>query len=104
MKIKQIQSSVQLVHLPQLEASNVIHAPKELIVQLMDCQNIYCVLMAHILTWKDRMIAGCVMLDLDAQVLEWKHLKCVQMEHTVMQQDQGIVFCVLWGIGEMAYS
>lgn len=97
-KIKQIQSSVQLVHLPQLGASNVIHAPKELIVQLMDCQHMCCVLMAHILTWKDGVIVNCVMLALDVQVLEWKHLKCVQMGHTVMQLGCVTVFCVQQGI------
>ena len=99
-KIKQMQWGVLLEHLLQLGASNVIHAPKELIAQLMDCQHMCCVLMAHTLTCKDRVIVSCVMLALDVQVLEWKLLKCVQMELTVMQLGCVIVFCVQKDTGE----
>ena len=66
----------------------------------MDCQRMYCVLMAHTLTCKDRVIVSRVTLALDAQVLAWKHLKCVQMELTVMQLVLGIAFCARQGIGK----
>ena len=59
-----------------------------------------CVLMAHILTWKDRVLANFVMLALDVLALEWKHHKHVQMEHTVTQRVYENVLFALKGLGE----
>ena len=97
---KIIPSSAQLVRFPLLVASSVICVQKEVIVQLMDCLHMCCVLMAHILTWKDRVIANFVMLAFDVRALEWKHHKCVQMEHTVTQRVHKNVLFALKGLGE----
>ena len=59
-----------------------------------------CVLMAHTLTWKDRVIANFVMLAFDVRALEWKDHKCVQMEHTVTQRVHENVLFALRGLGE----
>ena len=69
--------------MPWLGASNVRFVQNELTVQQTDCQHMFFVLMALILTWKARAIVNYVTLGTDVQVLGWKLLKCVLMGHTV---------------------
>ena len=95
-----IQSYAWLVHMPQLEVSNVSLAPKEPTAQQMDCRVMFFAPMAHIQTQKVLEIVYLVMPALSVQVLEWNYLTNVQMEHTVTQLVPATVLRVPKVIGE----
>ena len=98
-----IQSYAWLVHMPQLEVSNVSLAPKEPTAQQMDCRVMFFAPMAHIQTQKVLEIVYHVMLASGAQVLACRYLNYVQMELTVTQLVLSIVLCVLKVIGELLF-